>query len=65
MLHNIANYPLHWTPMAFQMAGKEPYLTAEKAAQMMADTMIPYQGDAFMLDYSEGPTGIYSIHKVK
>ena len=65
MLHNIANYPLHWTPVAFQMAGKEPYLTAEQAAQFTADAMIPYEGDAFMLDYSDGPTGIYSEHKVK
>ncbi len=65
MLHNIANYPLHWMPVAFQLAGKEPYLTAEQAAQITADAMIPYQGDAFMLDYSDGPTGIYSEHKVK
>ncbi len=65
MLHNIANYPLHWTPVAFQMAGKEPYLTAEQAAQFTADAMVPYQGDAFMLDYGDGPTGIYSEHKVK
>lgn len=27
--------------------------------------MIPYAGDVFMLDYGEGPTGIYSDHKVK
>jgi aldehyde:ferredoxin oxidoreductase len=65
MLHNIANYPLHWTPVAFEMAKKEPYLTAEQAAHITADAMIPYQGDAFMLDYSDGPTGIYSEHKVK
>lgn len=65
MLHNIANYPLHWTPIAFLMDGKEPYLTAEQAAQMTADAMIPYQGDVFMLDYSDGPTGIYSEHKAK
>ena len=64
MLHKIANYPLHWMP-GIQIAGKEPYLTAEQAAQITADAMIPYQGDAFMLDYSDGPTGIYSEHKVK
>jgi aldehyde:ferredoxin oxidoreductase len=65
MLHNIANYPLHWTPEAFRMDGKEAYLTAEQATQITADAMIPYEGDAFMLDYSDGPTGIYSEHKVK
>ena len=60
MLHNIANYPLLWTPVIFQMADKEPYLTVEQAVQMTADAMIPYEGDTFMLDYSDGPTGIYS-----
>jgi len=65
MLHQVANYPLHWTPMAFQSDGKEPYLSAEDAVKITADAMIPYEGDSFMLDYSEGPTGIYSMHKVK
>jgi aldehyde:ferredoxin oxidoreductase len=65
MLHAIANYPLHWMPTAFQMAGKEPYLTAEQAVQITADAMIPYEGDVFMLDYSDGPKGIYSEHKAK
>ncbi len=65
MLHQIANYPLHWMPLAFLSDGKEPYLSAEEAVRITADAMIPYEGDAFMLDYSDGPTGIYSIHKVK
>jgi aldehyde:ferredoxin oxidoreductase len=65
MLHAIANYPLHWMPESFNMAGKEPYLTAEQAVRITADAMIPYEGDVFMLDYSDGPTGIYSEHKVK
>jgi len=65
MLHGMANYPLHWMPESFRMEGKEPYLTAEQAVQLTADAMIPYKGDVFMLDYSDGPTGIYSEHKVK
>ena len=65
MLHSMANYPLHWMPEAFRMDDNEPYLTAEQAAKMTADAMIPYEGDAFMLDYGDGPTGIYSKHKVK
>jgi aldehyde:ferredoxin oxidoreductase len=65
MLHGMANYPLHWMPEAFRMEGKEPYLTAEQAVKFASDTMVPYEGDAFMLDYSDGPTGIYSEHKVK
>ncbi len=64
MMHTF-NYPLHWMPMAMMRAGVEPYLSAEKAVEMVASTMIPYAGDTFMLDYGEGPTGIYSIHKVK
>jgi len=65
MLHAMANYPLHWMPEAFHMEDKEPYLSAEQAVQITADAMVPYEGDAFMLDYSDGPTGIYSEHKVK
>ncbi|MEJ2110626.1 MAG: aldehyde ferredoxin oxidoreductase C-terminal domain-containing protein, partial [Acidobacteriota bacterium] len=65
MQHQVANYPLHWTPLAFVNEGRDPYLSAEDAVQIVADAMIPYEGDTFMLDYSEGPTGIYSIHKVK
>jgi aldehyde:ferredoxin oxidoreductase len=64
MMHTF-NYPLHWMPMAMMGAGVEPYLSAEKAVEIVASTMIPYAGDTFMLDYGEGPTGIYSIHKVK
>jgi aldehyde:ferredoxin oxidoreductase len=64
MMHSF-NYPLHWMPMAMLRAGAEPYLSAEKAVQIVASTMIPYAGDPFMMDYSEGPTGIYSEHKVK
>ncbi len=64
MMHSF-NYPLHWMPMAMIRAGVEPYLSAEKAVQMVAATMIPYQNDVYMMDYSEGPTGIYSEHKVK
>jgi aldehyde:ferredoxin oxidoreductase len=64
MMHTF-NYPLHWMPMAMMGAGVEPYLSADKAVEIVASTMIPYAGDTFMLDYGEGPTGIYSIHKVK
>jgi aldehyde:ferredoxin oxidoreductase len=64
MMHSF-NYPLHWMPMAMIREGANPYLSAEKAVRMVAATMIPYQNDAFMMDYGEGPTGIYSEHKVK
>jgi len=58
MLHMMANYPLHW--MAWT---GDPYLTAEQAANLYTDAMVPYNGDAFMADYSEN--NIYSDSKVK
>jgi len=64
MMHSF-NYPLHWMPNAMIGAKVDPYLSAEKAVEIVASTMIPYAGDTFMLDYSDGPTGIYSDHKVK
>ncbi len=60
MLHMMANYPLHWMAMS-----GDPYVTAEEAAKLYTDAMVPYQGDVFMVDHSDGPTGIYSEHKVK
>jgi aldehyde:ferredoxin oxidoreductase len=60
MLHMMANYPLYW------MANSgDPYLTAEEAAKLYTDAMEPYNGDVYMVDYSDGPTGIYSDSKVK
>ena len=60
MLHMTANYPLHW--MAWS---GDPYLSAEEAAKLYTNAMVPYNGDEFMIDYGEGPTGIYSDSKVK
>jgi len=63
MLHMMANYPLHWMAQS-----RDPYLTAEEAAKIYTKAMVPYHdydGHEFMLDYGEGPTGIYSDHKVK
>jgi aldehyde:ferredoxin oxidoreductase len=60
MLHMMANYPLHWMAMS-----GDPYLTAGEAAKLYTDAMVPYNGDEFMIDYSDGPTGIYSDSKVK
>jgi aldehyde:ferredoxin oxidoreductase len=64
MMHSF-NYPLHWMPMAMMREGVEPYLSAEQAVKKVASTMIPYENDEHMMDYGEGPTGIYSDHKVK
>lgn len=58
MQHMMANYPLHWMAET-----GSPYLTAEEAAKLYTDAMVPYNGDPFMVDYSE--TGNYSDSKVK
>ncbi len=60
MLHMMANYPLHWMALT-----GDPYLTAEEVSKLYTDAMVPYQGDPFMIDHSDGPTGIYSDSKVK
>jgi aldehyde:ferredoxin oxidoreductase len=60
MLHMMSNYPLHWMAMS-----GDPYLTAEQAAKLYTDAMVPYNGDPYMVDYGDGPTGIYSDSKVK
>ena len=60
MLHQMSNYPIHW--MAWS---GDPYLTAEEVSRLYTDAMVPYQGDPFMVDHSDGPTGIYSDSKVK
>ena len=43
----------------------EPYVSAEKVVEILSSKVPPYTGDPFMFDYSEGPTGIYSDHRVK
>ena len=60
MLHMMANYPLHW-----MASSGNPYLTAEEASRLYAEAMVPYQDDRYLVDYSEGPNGIYSDSKVK
>jgi aldehyde:ferredoxin oxidoreductase len=60
MLHQIANYPLHWMAQS-----GNPYLTAEEASKLYAEAMVPYNDDRYLVDYGEGPTGIYSDSKVK
>jgi aldehyde:ferredoxin oxidoreductase len=60
MLHQMSNYPLHW------MANSgNPYLTAEEASKLYAEAMVPYNDDRYLVDYGDGPTGIYSDSKVK
>ena len=60
MLHQMSNYPLHW-----MITSNNPYMSAEEASQKYAEAMVPYNDDRYLVDYGEGPTGIYSDSKVK
>jgi aldehyde:ferredoxin oxidoreductase len=60
MLHMMANYPLHWMAQS-----GNPYLNAEDASKLYAEAMVPYNDDRYLVDYGEGPTGVYSDSKVK
>jgi aldehyde:ferredoxin oxidoreductase len=60
MQHMMANYPLHW-----MASSGNPYLTAEEASKLYAEAMVPYNDDRYLVDYGEGPTGVYSDSKVK
>jgi aldehyde:ferredoxin oxidoreductase len=59
------NMPLHHMPGLTKSANMAPVVPAEKAVEMISSAVAPYAGDPFMFDYSEGPTGIYSDHRVK
>jgi len=59
------NMPLHHMPQWTSVAGMDPVLPADKAVETISAKVAPYEGDPFMFDYSEGPTGIYSDHRVK
>jgi aldehyde:ferredoxin oxidoreductase len=62
--HSI-NMAVQKMPSMMIAAGMEPVMTAEKLVEMMAGKVPPYSGDPYMFDYGEGPTGIYSDHRVK
>ena len=49
----------------YSQKGLAASIPAAKFADIMAQRMVPFTGDPLMMDYSDGPTGIYSIHKAK
>jgi aldehyde:ferredoxin oxidoreductase len=59
------NFPFSHMPGTMIRAGLDPVLPVEKLVEAVASKVVPYTGDPFMFDYSEGPTGIYSDHRVK
>ena len=63
--HGGFTFALHKIPEVAKEAGIEPPITAEEMVGILSEKVLPYAGDPFMFDYSEGPTGIYSHHKAK
>lgn len=59
------NFAVHHMPSLMIAGGMDPYFSAEQVAEVLSSKVPPYTGDPLMFDYSEGPTGIYSDHRVK
>jgi len=59
------NFAIYWWVSIRNSTKELPFMTAEKLVNAVSSKMVPYQGDPFMLDYSEGPTGIYSDNRAK
>jgi aldehyde:ferredoxin oxidoreductase len=59
------SFPFHVMPGAMMGAKRDPLFPADKMVEIVASKVSPYEGDPFMFDYSEGPTGIYSDHRAK
>lgn len=57
--------PLHEMLRIANISGTEPALPADKLVEILSQKVVPFDGDPFMFDYSDGPTGIYSEHRVK
>jgi len=56
------DFALYWTPTLCAMQGKEPDVSAERAAEIFAKKLVPFN-DPMMIDYSD--EGIYSDGIVK
>lgn len=55
--------PMHWMNVVHQMFGKDPFVTAEEAVNIIASKVGPaqYRGDPMMFNYNDA----YSDHVVK
>jgi len=59
------NLPVHQIPRVADISGTQPVLSAEELVEILSRKVLPYDGDPFMFDYGDGPTGIYSEHRAK
>jgi len=57
--------PLHVIPDQAKLFGIEPVVSAEGIVKIISTKVLPYEGDPFMFDHGEGPTGIYSASRAK
>jgi aldehyde:ferredoxin oxidoreductase len=60
MLHQMSNYPLNW-----MIGTGNPYLTPDEASKLYSEAMVPYNDDQYIVDYGDGPTGMYHDSKLK
>ncbi len=44
---------LFWMPTASTMTGKKPFVSAQEAAEIYSEKMVPFEGDPRMIDYSD------------
>jgi aldehyde:ferredoxin oxidoreductase len=58
-------HAVHGLAFGAKISGVEPVASAERVAEILSSKVLPYEGDPFMFDYSEGPTGIYSASMAK
>jgi aldehyde:ferredoxin oxidoreductase len=59
------HFPVHHIARNAELTKTDPILSAERIAQVLSRKVLPYEGDPFMFDYSDGPTGIYSANRAK
>jgi len=59
------NLVSHQVPRLARLSRTEPVVPAEKLVQILSSKVLPYDGDPFMFDYGEGPTGIYSENRAR
>jgi aldehyde:ferredoxin oxidoreductase len=59
------NMASHHIPRLASLTGAKPVVSAERLVEILSSKVLPYDGDPFMFDYSEGPTGIYSENRAR
>ncbi len=59
------NFPLYTIPRVCQEARVPPIFSARETVELVSRKVPPFDGDPFMFDYGQGPTGIYAANKAR